>query len=76
MNGNLGDLITKENIELFIKIVLIIFGLFHFLLGFILYREVRRMNNIYKTRNRGNFLFISNLYIFIMFTLLILYIVL
>ncbi len=63
-----------ENIQTGVKILAIIFALFHFLAGFVFYRDMVRINNVIKTRKSGLFMFLSNLYLFILLSIVILFI--
>lgn len=63
-----------ESIIEVLKIFAILFALFHFLVGLILFRDMIRMNRIIKTSNRGCFTFISFFYIFVLLCTLVLFI--
>lgn len=65
------DLITQDLIQ-FIKIVGIIFSLIHLLAGFILVRQIFRMNQIVKTRNAGCFSIVGLIYLFVLGFILLL----
>lgn len=57
------DLFNLENIDHVIKMVAILFALFHFLVGLLLYKEVSRMNKVFTTKYQGLFQVIILLYI-------------
>lgn len=49
----------------------ILFALSHFIVGFILYRDMVRINRVLKTPNSRSFMIIANLYIFFLLIILI-----
>ncbi|MFS8130702.1 MAG: DUF5657 family protein [Candidatus Dojkabacteria bacterium] len=59
-----------------IRLAAIIFALFHLLSGFILVRQMLRMNNIIKTPNKGFLNFVSLVYLIVLASVLIFIIIL
>jgi len=46
-----------------LKIGAIVYSLFNFLIGFLLYRELMRINSVLKIRGKNFFIIVFNLYI-------------
>lgn len=67
--------IIDDNIDNIFKLFGILFALGHFLAGFIMYREIIRMNNVIRTKRRGVFVTLANLYILVLIGVLILIII-
>lgn len=66
--------LDNETIIQTIKILGIIFSFFHFLVGFVLYRDIVRINSIIKKRRRIQFLIIADIYVLGLFLILVFFI--
>jgi len=61
----------NTSVVMFIRIAAIIFALFHLLSGFILVRQMLRMNNIIKTPNKTFLNLVSIVYLLVLAGVLI-----
>lgn len=65
---------SNETIIQVIKIMGIIFSLIHFLIGFVLYRDIVRINSVIKKRRQLQFLLVVDVYVLSLFIILVLFI--
>lgn len=63
-----------DSISDLIKVGGILFALFHFLVGFVMYRDMIRINKVIRTRYSRFFLLLSNIYLIILLVILVVFI--
>lgn len=64
-----------DNTGELVQIIGILFALFHFLVGFVFYRDMVRITQVIRTRRSGIFMLLSNFYIISLLAIVILFIV-
>lgn len=67
--------IDVNSIEELFKLGGILAALIHFAVGFIMYRDMLRINKVIKTNSRGLFTLISNGYILFLLAIVIVFII-
>ena len=54
--------------------IMVLAGLFHFLIGFLLYRDVVKMRGVLETKHSSLLNFFSSVYLFFLFLVLVIFI--
>ena len=68
-------MVGLDNVGDLVQMLGIIIALFHFLAGFVLYRDMVRISRVIRTRKSILFMFLSNVYILTLLAIIILFII-